>query len=29
VEREAALAEQIGQDVFQAAFDSLKKVVGR
>jgi len=28
-EREAALAEQIGQGVFQAAFDSLKKVVGR
>ena len=28
-ERERALSEQIGQDVFQAAFDSLKKVVGR
>ena len=28
-EREAALAEQIGQGVFQAAFDSLKKVVAR
>ena len=28
-EREAALAEQIGQGVFQAAFDSLKKVLAR
>ena len=28
-ERERALAEQIGQGVFQAAFDTLKKVVGR
>jgi hypothetical protein len=28
-EREAALAEQIGQEVFQAAFDTLKKVVAR
>jgi hypothetical protein len=28
-ERETALAEQIGQGVFQAAFDSLKKVVAR
>ena len=28
-EREAALAEQIGQGVFQAAFDELKKVVAR
>ena len=28
-EREATLAEQIGQGVFQAAFDSLKKVVAR
>ena len=28
-EREAALAEQIGQGVFQAAFDSLKKAVAR
>ena len=28
-ERERALAEQIGQGVFQAAFDSLKKVVNR
>ena len=27
--REAALAEQIGQGVFQAAFDSLNKVVAR
>ena len=27
--REQALTEQIGQGVFQAAFDSLKKVVGR
>jgi hypothetical protein len=26
-EREQALAEQIGQGVFQAGFDSLKKVV--
>ena len=26
-EREAALAQQIGQDVFQAAFDTLKKVL--
>ena len=28
-EREAALGEQIGQGVFQAALDSLKKVVAR
>ena len=28
-ERESALAEQIGQGVFQAAFDSLKKVCNR
>ena len=28
-DREAALAEQIGQGVFQAAFDSLKKAVAR
>ncbi len=28
-EREAAVAEQIGQGVYQAAFDSLKKVVAR
>ena len=28
-EREAALAEQIGQGMFQAALDSLKKVVAR
>ena len=28
-ERERTLSEQIGQGVFQAAFDSLKKVVGR
>ena len=28
-EREKALAEQIGQDVFQAGFDTLKKVVAR
>ena len=28
-ERERALSEQIGQDTFQAAFDTLKKVVGR
>jgi hypothetical protein len=27
--REQALTEQIGQGVFQAAFDSLKKIVGR
>ena len=28
-EREGNLARQIGQGVFQAAFDSLKKLVGR
>ncbi len=28
-DREAALAEQIGQGVFQAAFDALKKIVAR
>ena len=28
-DREAALTEQIGQGVFQAAFDSLKKIVAR
>ena len=28
-ERERALAEQIGQDVFQAAFDSLKNALAR